>query len=219
MPKLKPETTVERKSHILKAAMVCFADKGYHQTTVDDIVQEAELSKGGLYVHFRSKKDLFLALSDWYTDELGLFSAPAAAGSTAYERLTSMLSSLISTAASDSFRETSSLMTDIWAQNSRDPEIDQVAMRFYTKARHPLVELIQESISDGTLKPVDAAALANILIAIFEGLMIQVLVDETAVEWSAVSETLNSIVSGLLVQEAAEIPSSRVDCSSQQLIQ
>ena len=55
MPKLKPETLAERKQHILEAALICFARKGYHQTTMDDIVHEARLSKGGVYVHLTQR--------------------------------------------------------------------------------------------------------------------------------------------------------------------
>ena len=200
MPKLKPETLAARKAYILKAAMVCFANKGYHQTTMDDIVQEAGLSKGGLYIHFSSKKELFLALFDWFVDEFGLFSTQAATGSTVYERLASLLAGMAATAASGTFREIGSLMTDVWAQNSRDQDINQVIMRLYARVRQPLAQLIEEGIADRTFKPVDATALANILIAVFEGLMIQAMIDETAVDWTAVSGTLNSVINGLLIE-------------------
>ena len=50
MPRLKPEVLAQRKEHILKAALVSFARKGYHQTTMNEIVAEAGLSKGGVYV-------------------------------------------------------------------------------------------------------------------------------------------------------------------------
>lgn len=68
MPKLKPETVLARKIHILQAALTCFARKSYQQTTMDDIVQEAGLSKGSVYSHFSSKieifKQMFLVLSE-----------------------------------------------------------------------------------------------------------------------------------------------------------
>ncbi len=200
MPKLKPETLANRKIHILKAALVCFNNKGYHQTTMDDIVQEAGLSKGGLYVHFNGKKDLFLDLFDWFIDEFGLFSITTATGSTTYEKLTSILLNLVAGATSDTFRELSSLMTDVWAQNLRDQDFNQLINRLYVQIRQPLTQLIEEGIADGIFKPVDSKAFANILIAIFEGLMIQAMVDETAVNWTAISGTLNSIINGLLLE-------------------
>jgi AcrR family transcriptional regulator len=46
----------------MDAALACFARKGYHNTTMDDIVAESGLSKGTLYWYFKSKDDLFLSL-------------------------------------------------------------------------------------------------------------------------------------------------------------
>lgn len=55
-------TTTRRR--ILDAALRVFAQKGYHQTRMEDIVQEARMSKGGVYHHFPGKAHLFLALMD-----------------------------------------------------------------------------------------------------------------------------------------------------------
>jgi len=49
---------------ILDAALRCFAKRGYHETSVDDIATRAKLSKGAVYWHFAGKRELFLALMD-----------------------------------------------------------------------------------------------------------------------------------------------------------
>ncbi len=49
---------------ILDAALRCFAKRGYHETSVDDIAARARLSKGAVYWHFAGKRELFLALMD-----------------------------------------------------------------------------------------------------------------------------------------------------------
>jgi len=50
--------------------MQVFAEKGYHETRVDDIVLAAGSSKGGVYFHFRSKQEIFLALIDDFAGQL-----------------------------------------------------------------------------------------------------------------------------------------------------
>src|SRR5690554_7577586 len=60
MTKHKPHD--ERRQQILEAAMECFIRNGYAHTRVDDIAREAGLSKGGIYFHFPSKRDIFDAL-------------------------------------------------------------------------------------------------------------------------------------------------------------
>ena len=58
----------ERKIEILEAALTIFIRKGYSETRMDDIVQEIGLSKGALYHHFQSKRDLFIALIEHWMD-------------------------------------------------------------------------------------------------------------------------------------------------------
>ena len=57
-----PEVTVEK---ILKAAQKLFLEKGYDNTTIQDIVDElGGLTKGAIYHHFKSKEDIMDALGD-----------------------------------------------------------------------------------------------------------------------------------------------------------
>lgn len=51
-----------RKQRILDAAANLFVHYGYDKTTVDDIAREAGVSKGAIYLHFKSKDELFEAL-------------------------------------------------------------------------------------------------------------------------------------------------------------
>ncbi|MBI5932169.1 MAG: TetR/AcrR family transcriptional regulator [Chloroflexi bacterium] len=60
----------ETRTRILEAAVKVFATKGYHNAKVDDIVSESHTSKGAFYFHFPSKQDIFLALSDTFSDLL-----------------------------------------------------------------------------------------------------------------------------------------------------
>jgi AcrR family transcriptional regulator len=62
---LKPE----KQERILNAAIKEFAKNGYKNAATDNIVQEANISKGALFHYFNSKKDLFLFLYD-YTLEI-----------------------------------------------------------------------------------------------------------------------------------------------------
>ena len=50
------------KRRIVKAATKNFAKKGYANTTIEIVAKSAKVSKGGLYHHFQSKEDLFIAV-------------------------------------------------------------------------------------------------------------------------------------------------------------
>ncbi len=61
------------KSRIVKAAWHLFYEKGYNGTTVDDIIELSETSKGSFYYYFNTKDELLDTLSmilDEYYDEL-----------------------------------------------------------------------------------------------------------------------------------------------------
>lgn len=57
-------------NRLLKAGIVCFSRKGFHNTRVDDIVKEAEASHGTFYLYFANKDELLEALALAVTAEL-----------------------------------------------------------------------------------------------------------------------------------------------------
>jgi len=61
LPRKERERLV-RRTEILHAARVIFAEKGLHETTLDEIAEKAELAKGTLYGYFESKEDLFFSV-------------------------------------------------------------------------------------------------------------------------------------------------------------
>lgn len=63
----EPKSTKDR---ILDAALNIFSIKGYYGTPVDEIVDEANTSKGSMYFHFPNKEQLFLALVDQFANVL-----------------------------------------------------------------------------------------------------------------------------------------------------
>ncbi len=63
MPKVVPEYKEEARSRILDAASRVFAEKGYHEATMEDVAKQLGVSKGALYLYFSSKERLFEAMS------------------------------------------------------------------------------------------------------------------------------------------------------------
>jgi AcrR family transcriptional regulator len=203
-PKLKPETLEKRKAQILQAALTSFASKGYHQTTMDDIVQEAGLSKGGLYWHFKSKKELFLELfQSLISDTEAILLAGMSSAANATQKLDAALEMLTALSTADEFKDIIPLMIDVWAQNIQDPDVNEIALGVYNQFRRPVVQVIEQGISSGEFKPVNASAYASILLAIYDGLMVQWIIDPSLVNWEAVNATVkNTLVAGLLTDQA-----------------
>ena len=58
----RPDVSEERKDQILDAATDVFAEKGFNEARMDDIVEESGLSKGTLYWYFKSKDEIILSI-------------------------------------------------------------------------------------------------------------------------------------------------------------
>jgi AcrR family transcriptional regulator len=66
VPKIADEARTARRDQIITAAARCFAQAGYHATTMADIAEAAGVSKGTPYLYFPSKEALFIALyEEW----------------------------------------------------------------------------------------------------------------------------------------------------------
>ena len=59
----KERERLRRREEIIDAAERVFFTKGIRDATMDDVAEEAELSKGTLYLYFKSKQELYLAIN------------------------------------------------------------------------------------------------------------------------------------------------------------
>lgn len=59
----------DRQAAILNAAFHSFAAYGFRRTSMEDIATAAGLSRTALYLHFKSKEDIFRSLSVRYFEE------------------------------------------------------------------------------------------------------------------------------------------------------
>ena len=64
MPRIAEAARTARREQIITAGLACFAQSGYHATTMADVAAQAGVSKGTPYLYFDSKQALFLALHE-----------------------------------------------------------------------------------------------------------------------------------------------------------
>ena len=62
MPKVSEAHLEARRQQILDAAVSCFAERGFHATSMRDICKQAKLSAGAVYRYFPSKEDLIAGM-------------------------------------------------------------------------------------------------------------------------------------------------------------
>jgi AcrR family transcriptional regulator len=195
MPKLRPETRVERRGELIAAAWRCAARGGFRDLAVDAVCAEAGVSKGAFYGYFRQKHDLLLALLE---DD-------AAALDRELERITR-----ISNSAVERIRRLARAMlahgedaarvqvrADLWSELLTE-EVVRDRLAAVTQRRRELVRSwVEEAIASGELVAIPANALASILLALVDGLMLHRALDPDAFRWENVGRAIDVLLAGV----------------------
>ena len=63
MPKVTEAHRESRREQILLAAWKCFSRNGFHSTSMADVIKEAGLSAGAVYLYFKSKDEIIVAVA------------------------------------------------------------------------------------------------------------------------------------------------------------
>ena len=82
MPRLTEATKAARRAQIIEAAISCFREKGYTNTSMSDIIKASGLSSGSIYSHFTGKEDILVsAINERLENVKNLYAAlPEGAG-------------------------------------------------------------------------------------------------------------------------------------------
>ncbi|HEX2925844.1 MAG TPA: TetR/AcrR family transcriptional regulator [Ruminiclostridium sp.] len=70
--KPKQSRSIVMKDKILNSALQLFCEKGYYNTTTNEIAQRAGVSIGSLYSYFKDKDTVFLEVLDSYQDKFDI---------------------------------------------------------------------------------------------------------------------------------------------------
>ena len=163
------KTKEERQYQILEAAMEVFVMNGYANTRMDDIVSQSGLSKGALYHHYPSKKELFIALIDhWEVYCFPDFYSRNGANRTASEILRDFSIALL-----DVFKEKQyvfSAEVEFWALSNQDNEIKDRSKTLYKKLLTLFELVLQKGIRNGEFKAIDSRAVSLIILSGFQGI-------------------------------------------------
>jgi AcrR family transcriptional regulator len=197
MPRITEQDRAARRRRLVDAAWRRMALTGYHTTSVDDLCDEAGVSKGAFYGYFASKQDLFLALVEEETESLnrvaGELASQELSGAERVRRFTQAMLRV----GDDPGRV--QLRADLWSALATDPVIRNRFADTVERRRSVLRDWIVRSIRTGDLEIEErrANALASILIALTDGLMLHRALDPTGFRWSNIRSVLDSLLAGI----------------------
>ncbi len=191
----RPDVSEERRNQILEAAMAVFARQGFDQTRMDDIAQEAGLSKGALYLYYKSKDTIISTiLQFFFTQAMNKLSSflESEEQLSVRQRLFSLnryymqemkwMTSLVP------------LSFEFYAVAARQKTVRHFLKQYFKDYRVALTQLIQHGIEQGEFRPIEPEQVAISITALYEGLALLWLVDPDATTWEQTGATSLTIL-------------------------
>lgn len=174
MPRISAARAQSRRQQIIDAALTCFARRGFHKTTMQDVVRQAGLSPGSIYCHFASKHDIIVAVvEERHKRESALIERAFEKQSfaEAVDRLAADFIAALHAPEEQAWRR---LTVQLWAESLHDRRLAAVVRDGVERPAAILSRLVKRAKASGELpKFLDADAIATIFIAVFQGLVLQ----------------------------------------------
>ncbi len=196
----RPDVSEERRNQILAAASTVFARSGFHEARMDDIAEEVGLSKGALYLYYKSKDAIIIALLKFFfNQEVNQLRALLQKEQPNSARKQLMVMNRM---FAEGMKWMSNLMPvafEFYAVMARRKDVRLFLKDYFKEYRGLLAALIQLGIDQGEFQPtVDAEMLAIAITALYEGLALLWMVDAQATQWEKVGEqSLTMLLNGI----------------------
>ncbi len=169
----------ERERQIKNAALRLFSEKGFHDTTIQEIAEEAGLGKGTIYWYWGSKEDLaFSLVEEMLTDFLHLIKSYVEADMPFLQSFRSLVerAALLYEQKRDHCRLLWKFRAD--RHYIFKPEYVNKVARYYRDIRDSLARLLRKGIDSGEIRYPNPEQLALIVLGIAEGLELEWLENE-----------------------------------------
>jgi TetR/AcrR family transcriptional regulator, repressor for uid operon len=162
-------TSIDRRSQILEAALVCFAKRGFHQTSMHDISGEAGISVGLIYRYFENKEAVISAMADRHKQEISEVLERARQAPTLLESLEILFTAHC---CENEPRLISAFVVDLYAEASRNPHVADLVRDVLETAMNGVRDLIarapEAQNTGNNLKPDD---LPELIFAVAYGML------------------------------------------------
>lgn len=214
VPVPSEDLSEERQKQILEAAIKEFAQHGFHATRMEDIARQSGLSKGAIYLYYKSKDAIIAALlRTLFAWELRGTRAIVDAEGTATDRLLAITRMFAEEL--DRMAVAMPILLEFYAVAFRQASVREHLSQMYEEFRVPLAKLIQEGVEHGEFRPVDPNEVALTWIALIEGLTLLWALATRGMQWREHAEAaVHLLLDGLRVRVQSEGSGSSPDSIS-----
>lgn len=170
MPKVVAGYKEEARRTILQTASEVFAEKGYRESTMDDVAKRLGVSKGAVYQYFASKDELFQVLCGAAAKKLEDLLRSSFSDSGLRESAERYMHAEL-----DRVEGKQTLMFEAFAEAPRNPALNKVVRDNYVACLNVLVAFLDGLKEAGRIsRRVDSDSAAKFLIALRHGVVTSV---------------------------------------------
>jgi AcrR family transcriptional regulator len=190
-------TESEARQQILLAAIKLLGTKGYANMSMNDIVAESGISKGGIYWHFKNKDAIIEAVFVSILDaQLAFIEAQLAGTDPAMDKLRRIfgIAHLVG-------EENTPPPLEFYALAARDAALMEQVRRYVHVYQERIAQVIQQGIDSGELASVDPMMTALNLLSFLEGVLLIGLTVQPELLSVQVDQSVEIIFRGLLRKE------------------
>ncbi len=164
----RPDVSTERKSQILDAAETVLAKKGFEAARMEDIADKTGLSKGTLYLYFKSKDKLISAILDrMFQREFSQLEKMKNEDTGAAEMITRLTELVIQDILS--MLRLIPIFFNFLALAFRSKYVKKALEKYINRYLEIFIPIIERGIVSGEFRPMDASEAAIAGSAIIEG--------------------------------------------------
>jgi TetR/AcrR family transcriptional regulator, repressor for uid operon len=195
-PKVTADYKSEVREKIIESAIECFAKTGFDRTKMEDIANIAGVSKGTLYLYFRSKEDLFYGICQ---NNLEKIKGQLNDILVTKENLVSDAERFYDYFQKDINSRQNIVSLEMIVEATRNPRLKRVLMQHRLNQHRVISDFIELQIRKGFVrKDIDKDAIASGLIGLYEGLAIdQAIGAQDSSNKKAWSDTIRAIFAGI----------------------
>jgi AcrR family transcriptional regulator len=151
-----------RKEVILNTAIVCFTEYGYYKASMDMISEEAGITKRGLYYHFRSKDELFIAIFKYHGEKyFKLLTQKFPAGSSPEQSLLMFIQKGSKALIKDDLFLR--FMVEFVSISARNSQVKEVIKEYYKNSIRCIQAFLEDGIKSGDFIQHDTEKIARTL--------------------------------------------------------